>query len=308
VTEAQLFAWLGEELAADSESALTPIPLSHQGPDTGPYLKVQFVIELVGKEFIPGAAAKELIQPGTRAAFGDPEVYVMVPGQERWRALWTGDDALAYDSLAFAWDLVSLRGELSSGSARELYARAEKLALSMNRRAVPLRPLDDVDSAAANLRAVQESLDIGFDASVLPAIGAFETIAVIRAAYSLGYRLSASGLLEWRRQGWGEALLTLYPLGSPESFDPKRWPTVSGVGIGFSVACSPAPRETLERLFSTLDGMVARLGGVAADDEGAPLGDAERATLRGAMAAALRAFEQVGLEPGSPEALRLFEP
>lgn len=308
MTETQFFALNGGPILPDPALALKPISLPPFKPDAGPYLKVQFVVELVGRDLIPASAAQEILSASAKAALGEPDVFVMSPGQNRWRLLWSGDTALGYDSIAFAWDMVTPRGKLSQNSAAELVRRLEVIAKGLGRRAVPLRPLDETAGAVANLEEIKKSLDIGMDAALEPAVDVFSTSAVLSAAYKLGYALKDSGLLEWRQQGWPEPLLTLFPLGSVPDFDSAKYPTLSGVGIGFSVAACPAPKEVLSRFFDTLDGLHNQLGGVARDEEGNELTPEFRAVLEKAMDAALAAFAQVGLEPGSAECLRLFEP
>lgn len=305
MTEAELFATLG---TLEATWPLAPVKLPPYKPDIGPYHKVQFVIELVGRQLIPSQAAIQLLSAAARASLGEPEIYVMVPGQPRWRTLWTGDDSIAFDSLAFAWDLVSSRGHLTAQSAHQLLRRAEEIGKPFARRAIPLKSPEEAEAAAKNLVEVKNSLDIGMDAALEPSVDVFQTADLLKAAYGLGFRLRDSGLLEWRQQGWEEALLAIYPLGAAVAFDLKRWPTVGGVGIGFSVPCSPSPFEVLERLFQTLDGLQARVGGVVSDDEGHPLDAKRRGELTQVLESALEAYRQIGLTPGSSEALRLFEP
>lgn len=307
MTEAELFLRTGT-LEPDRARCLRPVTLPPFKIDVGPYHKVQYVIELVGKQLIPSASAMQLISPRAKASMGEPEVYVMIPGQQRWRALWQGEDALTFDSLAFAWDLVSTRGHITRESAGELLRRAEEIAMPLNRRAIPLRTPEETEAAAKNLVEVKNNLDIGMDAALEPSVDIFQTENVLKTAYALGYRIRDNGLLEWRQQGWEEALLTLYPLGSANDFDMNRTPAVSGIGIGFSVPCSPSPAEVLERLFESLSNLQSALGGTAHDDEGDSLDEKRRAELRQVMQHALDAFSRIGLAPGSPEALRLFEP
>lgn len=306
--EAELFKFAGERFDVVPAAALKPISLPPFSPDVGPYHKVQYVIEIVGPSLIPAATAHHFLERRARASLGTPEIYVMTPGQKRWAALWSGDQSPAYDSLAFAWDLVSSRGPLRAEAASELMRRVEEVARAIQRRAIPLRTPEECAAAAENLLNVKESLDIGMDASIEPAVDTYHALDVIRAAYVLGFTLKDSGLLEWRQQGWPEALLTMYPLGAAEEFDPKKHPEISGIGIGFSVPCNPSPQEALERLFEAASKMQNAIGGRLRDEDGIEIDDPRKRAIFDALEGSLNAFQGIGLTPGSAEALRLFEP
>ena len=127
-------------------------------------------------------------------------------------------------------------------------------------------------------------------------------------AYALGYSLRESGFLEWRVGGWPEPILTIYPVDADLPFDPRARATLSGVGVGFSVLCSPAPDQALDCAFDSVDKLGVSLEVKGWDDEGYPLTQERRKVLRDAMNQALDAFARIGLTPGGPEALKLFEP
>lgn len=306
MSEAELESAVGEPLIPGGTAALKPVDLPPFKPDEGPYHKIQYIIELVGRQLVPADSARAFLEPKNRKALGEPDIYVMAPGQKRWRRLWSGDDAITYDSLAFAWDLVTGRGLLNKKAAKELWKRTEDIGKSLSRRAVPLPPPEEAAQAAENLKEIIESLDIGVDASVR-SNAALDTKRVVKAAYALGFRLGKSGLLEWRLSGWPEALLALYPLGSATEFNPNKQPSLEGVGIGYSVPCSPAPQQVLERFFSSIDYLCETLGAEAFDDEERNLTAERREELRSNLRVALDTYKRIGLEPGSPEALILFE-
>lgn len=305
MTESELFAAIGRELTLDSAIALKPVSLPPFKPDVGPYHKVQYVIELVGKQFIQSSHAKALLEAKAKSGLGDPEIYVTVPGQSRWMALWTGDDALAYDSLAFAWDLISEKGCLSSATASELWKRAEEVAKPLSRRAIPLPPPDQVDSAAANLQQIKAAFDIGIDLMIdAPYNTPLDTAAAVEAAYAVGFRLGASGLLEWKQQGWQEPLLTILPTDGDEI---PIGGGLSGLTIGFSFATSPAPDGVLERLFSAAKEIASASGARVTDSDGRLLSPELETELRSNLNAALDSFEAAGFQSGTSEAMRLFE-
>lgn len=307
MNEKQLFAALGEELSADPSRELQPLRLPPFEPTVGPYLKVQYVIELVGKEPIPAEAAKELLAPGAQASLGEPEVFVMSPLDRRWKVLWPGEQDTAFDSLALAWDLVSSRGRISEASAQELWNRCAQVASRLNRKGVPLSMPEDAASRAAALEEFRDAMDVGVDIAVMSAAG-LSTVVVVKTAYALGYRLGASQLLEYRQTGWPEALLAVYPLGNATEFDPRRHAMLEGVGVGYQVAANPDPEGALRAALQTAKELAEACSAAAFLDDGAPLTPASEEMLFRNLSIALDAFDQAGIQPGSPEALRLFAP
>ncbi|SRR5581483_2595607 len=308
MTEAELFAFFGKPLGLNPEAALQPVNLPVWKPETGPYYKVQYVIELIGPNLISAQQAKALLEQNARTALGNPEIYVMIPGQSRWQTLWPGEPNLTYDSLAFAWDLVSENGQITAATANELWKRTETVGKTLQRRAAPLPPPDDAARAASNLRTIKDSLDIGLDILISPKSDPFDAKRVFECAYEMGFALRNSGLLEWKQQGWPEPLLTIFPAYEGDLLDPKSCPTLDGLAIGFSVPCSPAPEQMLERTVLASDAFCEKLGGTAADDDGRPMTPEAVVRLGSSLANAVRELRSAGLEPGSAEALRLFSP
>lgn len=305
MTESELFAAIGRELTVVPSRALKPVTLPPFKPDVGPYHKVQYVIELVGPQFVQASNAKALLEPKAKAGLGDPEIYVTVPGQSRWMALWTGDSALAYDSIAFAWDLISEKGSLSSKNASELWKRAEQVAKTLSRRAIPLPPPDQVDSAVINLQQIKDAFDIGIDLALdAPFNTPLDTAAAVETAYAIGFRLGGSGLLEWKQQGWPEALLTILPA---DGEDIPIGGGLSGLTLGYSFATCPAPDGVLERLLTASKAIASACGAQVIDSDGRLLSPDIETEMRANLNAALDSFEAAGLKPGTPEAMRLFE-
>lgn len=307
MTEKQLFHVIGRELEPDPARALPPLRLPPFEPTVGPYLKVQYVVEIVGREPIPSQAAKELLSPGAQAALGEPEVFVMSPLDKRWRVLWQGDESALYDSLALAWDLVTPRGKINEDTAKELWNRCEQVASRMKRKAIPMPMPDDAARRATALQEFRDSMDIGVDLAVTRS-GGIDTEAAVKTAYALGYRLGASQLLEYRQTGWPEALLAVFPLGEATEFDPQKHPTLEGVGVGYQVAANPDPEGALRAALHTARELAAVSGGAVFLDDGQPLTESGEQLLFHNLNAVLDTFDQAGIQPGSPEALRLFAP
>lgn len=308
MTEAELFSALGKPLGTNPAIALQPIPLPVWTPETGPYHKVQYVIEIVGPNLIPAQTVKSLLEQSKRASLGNPELYVMAPGMRRWQAMWAGDNSISYDSLAFAWDLVTPRGQISEATATKLWNRAEGFAKTIQRRAAPLPPPSDAAIAAKNISALRDSLDIGVDLLIAPRKEPISTAKLCEVAYSIGFSLHESGLLEFRQQGWPEALVTILPAFEGEYFDVRTCPTLDGVAIGFSLPCSPSPEQALDRTFDAAQKLCDALDGVASNDEGR-IADAYLLRQWSELASKASAeLEKVGIKPGSAEALRIFTP
>ncbi|MCW5945566.1 MAG: hypothetical protein KIT74_00875 [Fimbriimonadales bacterium] len=306
MNEQQFFKLIGRELFPDPAKALRPVSMPAWEPEVGPYHKVQYVVELVGPSLIPAVQAKALLEPKTRAGLGDPEIYVMAPGAKRWKSLWTGDDSMNYDSIAFAWDLVGKRGTLSNANAKELWTRCDKLGAPWTRRAIAMPPPDEVDQAASRLRAIQESFDVGVDVTVQKEFGSLPTMTAVEEAYAIGFRFGDSGLLEWKSQGWPAPLLWVYPISddSALSLEDQR---IEGIAIGYSLPCSPSPVDVLERLFESSDAIGKATHSSVYDTDGNPLTETARNAMRDSVRLGAKTLTDLGLRPGSAEALRLFE-
>jgi len=158
----------GRPLQPDPKVALKTCTLNRQIP--GPQHKVQYVVELVGPRTIPTQSAASCLDSRWRNALGDPEIFVMAASDDRWRPYEAGDQAAAYDSLAFAWDFVSRRGSLSNAAAQNLLNVAEQLGKALSRRAMPMPPPSDVEPAVRAVEEAAEHLDIGVGCPCRPAI------------------------------------------------------------------------------------------------------------------------------------------
>jgi hypothetical protein len=306
VTEARLFEFFGGPLTCGHP--LAPVSLPPYHPHDGPLRKVHYVIELVGPHLIPSAEVKTLLESAAKSSLGDPEIFVKTPGHSQWRTLWVGDDSLAYDSVALVWDIVGSRGALSRLSAEELLRRCEHVGSGMQRKALATPLPEDIERLGSFLEGVRENLDIGVDLYIRSDTADLPLKDVLLLGYDLGLRLRDSGLLEWRQSGWDLPLFAMYPLGEAIDFDPISIPLIPGLGLGFSVPCSPNPMEVMERLIEAGEALAQRLGGSVYDDSGDLLTNSNKRLLFENLKMGIEALRNAGIEAGSREAMSLFEP
>jgi hypothetical protein len=149
-------------------------------------------------------------------------------------------------------------------------------------------------------------MDVGVDVAIAKP-GGVSTETVVRTAYALGYRLCASQLLEYRQSGWPEALLTIYPLGEAIEFHPVRNRHLAGVGVGYSVPTNPDPEGAFRVLMHSAQEIAQATQGSLILDTGERLDLQKAEELRRTLAIVLDNFDRVGIQPGSAEALRLFD-
>jgi len=307
VKESELFEILGE-LAPDPAVALAPLTLPPYSPDPGPLHKVQFVIELVGKALIHQSDAQKLLDKRSKAAMGEPLIFAMAPGWKRWQLLTPTTNEKGFDSLCFAWDFVARSGNtLSRKSATELLRRASEIAFSFGRKAVPLRPEEDVDTLAKFWKEFKDGFDAGVSCYLDPVVDGIDTACVMREAYRLGFRLNDKGQLEWRTSAWPTPLLSLDPAGSDTVFNPSKRPSVPGISIGYSLPRSPNPLAALEAMFTAIDHLAQTVGGTPRDEDGELLDEPRKAIMRELVQGATQAMKASGAGPGSQEAMRLFQ-
>jgi hypothetical protein len=296
----------GGPLLPDPQIALPLAPRSPQ--KAGPLHKVQLVIELVGQRTVPAGSITPLQSPEWRAALGEPAIFVMAPSDETWRALSAGAGG-SYDSVALAWDLATPRGTLDASSAAHLLSISERFAQGIQRHAVPLPHPNDVDAAVARLLELREALDVGVSLSVLPRSGRVEEKTLWKLCAALGLTLSSDGSFQWRAGEEDEPAFSVTPLGGDETFSlgaASRGQVHPGVTIGFSVPRCPAPTEALDAAFRAADFLAQELDAVVLEEDGDLCTQAARERLKGNLAQALSALQEVGLPAGSPEALRVF--
>jgi hypothetical protein len=294
-------------LRPDPAVALHP-PQLPPPPGEGPLRKLQYVIELVGPRTAPAESVKAILQPNWQNALGQPQVFVMAGKDTAWRRLDPADMSGAYDSIALAWDLVGSQGSLRQGPAQHLLNVAENLANQLQRRAICTPMPDEVERASKAIAEAQEGLDIGVNLSVMPRYGELPEKEIWIACRELGLELSPTGLFEWRVAGWPAPLLGVGPLEA-DAFtlgQVQQGVTHEGVDVGFHVPLSPAPEVSLEGCFHVASHLAQRLHAVALDEHDAPLDDRGKQMLRANLQQALNSFRQVGIEPGSAEALKLF--
>lgn len=297
----------GSPLQPDPTVALKPFSPPVTKP--GPVHKVQFVVELVGPRTMPADTVRACLTPQWKGALGDPEIYVMAAADDRWRTLQVGDQAVAYDSLAFAWDFVSPRGSLSIASAQSLLGVSEQFAKAISRRAMPLPPPADVEAAVKAVEDAAQDLDIGVGLSIFPRGDAIPEKSVWLACTALGLQVGGSGLFEWTVPGWEDPILTMSSLGPKETFSLAAvvaGDAHPGLSVGYRVARCPNPVAALEACLRIAAYFEQRLGTFTLDDSDEPLDERGRQRLIGYHGQAVAALRAVGLEPGSPSALKVF--
>ncbi|MHB8635308.1 MAG: hypothetical protein ACYC96_02430 [Fimbriimonadaceae bacterium] len=272
-------------------------------PKPGPLHQVEFVIELVGPNSVPAAAADALLKPEWQAPLGQPRVWAMTPQDTMWQPLTPRTDG-SYDSLVLCWPYLGAAGHLTSRSAITLAGAAERFASGIHRRALTLPPPNDVDAAVRSIKDVAERLDIGVSVSV----EFEEPIAeepIWRTAIELG--LSLNGLGEFV---WGDpAQVTLVPLAEPMQFtlgSVRSGRRHEGITVGFSAPQVVMPLESLRAAFHVADAYARKFRGLVFGDGGDPMTPSLRAEYERNLEAAVKAFAQVGLISGSAETVRLF--
>lgn len=293
-------------LVADPSVALPPIRIDVANRP-GPLYTVQLVIELVGQRTVPATAAAGLLQPDWRSALGPPEVWTMAPADNEWKSL--NQTAQSYDSIALAWDFVSPKGRLNSGSAAHLFSVAERFAQAIERRAMPIPPPQDVDARVVALLEAQEALDIGFSLAVASASGWMAEKDIWVQCARLGLNLDSDGIFGWKPDNWEEPIVSVTPLGEAEGFNlgaVQRGEAHPGIGVGFNVPRCPAPEDALAGCLHIARTFAFAFGALILDEDGEALAPATEAAYRRNIVEAENSLKQAGLAPGTAEALKLF--
>jgi hypothetical protein len=273
----------------------------------GPVRKQQFVVELVGPRTAPAASVQALLQPQWTSTLGNPEVYVMAAADTHWRPLNPGDQSGAYDSIALAWDLISLQGELSAASAQHLWNLAENFANQIERRAMAMPVPADVEIHAKALRDINESLDVGVNFMVVAIGDDFVEEEIWKVAGALGLDYDPSGVFVWRTSG--ADLFEVSPAGSHDKFSLQQvqaGATHTGLGLGFSIPLSAEPVVALDGCIHAASVFAQRLRGGLLDEDYKPCTGEVIQQIKANLGQAVYALKQVGVEPGSTEALKLF--
>lgn len=298
----------GDALQPDPAIALPPVPIPVR-TKAGPLHRLQFVIEFVGPRSAPAAAVAVLLDPRWRAALGEPQAFVMSPGDLEWKDL-APSPVGSFDSVALAWDLVSPQGELSAAAAQHLLDTAAQLEPTLSRRAMPLPIPEDVPKAIAQLRQVQDNFDAGVSLLVLPRSEKASEFELCVWCAKLGLTPNfAEGTFDFIVPGSPLPLFCASPLGDSESFSlegAQRGDPCDGLLLGFSVPRSPEPIGGLEAMMRAAGVLAEKMWGEVYDDNNVPLAPSGRDLLRNELTQACRALDQLGMPPGSPEALRLF--
>lgn len=304
MTEEQLFSFIGRRLEPDAQKKLPTISLPVLSEPQRHIYKIQYVIELVGPSLLPGDGVRKLVEKQTHKALGCPEIFVKIPGKRYWILLHPLEDSLTYDSLAFAWDMVTPKSALSKGSAHELFRRVEVWGKTWERRAISIPHPRDIDEVVHNLQDIRDNLDFGFCVFVSYSTPQ-SSLFVIERAYQLGFRMQPNGVLEWRVPGWDYSLLEMRTLEGEGDFNPRAAPFLQGISVGFRVPCSPSPLEVFDRALETAHACAQDVGEVITEDS-ERVSKENTHQYREWLREAVDILTRVGAPPGSAEALRLF--
>jgi len=298
----------GNDLQAEPAVALRPVQIPIR-KRTGPSPRLQFVVEFVGPRSVSANAAAVLLNADWRSALGEPEVYAMSGADVEWKPL-TPATAGSYDSLALAWDLRTLRGQLSKQSAQHLFATAERFAQQIQRRAMPMPVPEDVPKAISQIKQVSDNFDAGVSILVLPIkkeVGEYE-LWVWCAKLGLTPNVG-EGTFDWIVPASPLPLFSVSPVGDTESFSlegARRADKHEGVLLGFGIPHSPEPMAGLEGMFKAASYLAEKMWGKVYDENNQELTDSAKQTMRSQLAQAVEAMTKLGFPPGSTDALRLF--
>lgn len=274
----------------------------------GPLPRIEFTIEMVGPYSVPAHAAARILDQDWYVALGHPQAWAMRPSDTKWDVL-TGDKNGSYDSLALSWPIARPDGDLKTKAAVLLEKTTHHFAEAVNRRAVCLPRIEDVDYLSMDLRRVLANLDIGLCLTFHPTRRIVSELEIWRTCAALGLQFSPDGSFVYRVRGSELALFEVLPLGPVEKFslgNVQAGVQHEGVSIGCSIPMCPNPEKAIEGALRTARAFCERIGGKATDDEGRFVDAAVAQSLIEQAQHANKLFEQAQLVPGSPEAVRLF--
>jgi hypothetical protein len=268
----------------------------------------QFVIELAGPAPTPAASAAVLLQPAWFTALGNPKVFVLRPGEADW-APCIPTKVGFLDAIALAWNYLSGQGQLSTRAAIHLQSVADQYAHTIQRQAIPLTAVQNVDSIAQALVEVRDSLDAGLSVMVLPKSGVVAERDLWIACADLGLTFSPKGSFDWVCPGHPAPILSVTPIGATDSFSlgaVQREATHQGAAISFRLATCPTPTVAADGIFRCADFLAQQISGVAVDDDQRLLDQTVRNEIRTNIAAGVDLLNRARVPAGSAEALSLF--
>ncbi|MDR3688553.1 MAG: cell division protein ZipA C-terminal FtsZ-binding domain-containing protein [Fimbriimonas sp.] len=299
--------FFGQLLEADPEIALQPFELDLP-LKAGPLHKIQYVIEFVGQRSVLAGAAAQLLAPDWYQALGHPLVFAMRPADLQWQRLTPAIDG-SYDSLAMSWPLLGPQGAINHTSAKHLLELAERFGPYIQRRAMAMPVPREIDAYVRVLKQTQESLDIGFEISVLSSQASFAEKDLWVECARLGLSFSPTGSFDWRVPSHPSPLFSVTPIGQTDAFslaNVQRGATHVGVTVGFSVPLCPAPTQAAEGAFYAAEHIARELDGRILDDSNRELSDLIKNQLLANLREAISLFAKVGMTTGSSETMALF--
>jgi hypothetical protein len=174
---------------------------------------------------------------------------------------------------------------------------------------MPMPPPADVEPAVRAIEDAAQNLDIGMGLSLLPLGNPLPEKDVWIACAALGLQVGGSGLFEWRVPEWDEPLLTLSSLDDQETFSLQAVTAGKGhpgLSVGYRIPRSPNSLAVLQACMQIADYFERALSTATLDDSDEQLDAAGKQRLIGYHGQAVAALRAVGLEPGSPAALKVF--
>ncbi len=299
--------FFGQLLQPDPEIALPALELDIH-LKTGPLHKVQYVIEFVGQRSVLAGAAAQLLAPDWYQALGHPLVYAMRPADLQWQRLTPSVDG-SYDSLSMSWPILGPQGAISQASAKHLLQLSERFGPYIQRRAMAMPVPREVDAFARVLKQTQETLDIGFEVTVMAQKAPFSEKDLWVECSRLGLTFAPAGSFDWRVPSHPFPMFSITPIGNTDAFslaNVQRGVSHPGLTFGFSLPLCPAPAQAIEGAIFAAQHIAYQLGGVIFDDRDRQLTETIKRELQTNLLEAVNMFARVGMTTGSAETIALF--
>ncbi|CAN5629124.1 hypothetical protein BH11ARM2_BH11ARM2_05650 [soil metagenome] len=299
----------GVPLLRDPKIAL-PESVALPKKKVGPLHRVEFVVEMAGPRTATAAAVSRLLDYDWYTALGHPRLWGMRPSDETWQPLAASHDG-AYDSVALSYPMVRLDGKLDVGSALRVEERANEFATLINRRAIGVPKASEVGAIARDLENIRDNLDAGVSFAFSPSRGRVleKDLWIIFAA--MGLQFGSSGNFEYRPFGADRGLFEALPIGgASEKFSlasVQAGAQHEGVSLGFRLPTCPNPIRAIEGLLRTGRALCERVGGRLLDEDSRFVDGKIAQRAINDVTAADATLRRAGIEPGSAEAILLWE-
>lgn len=166
----------------------------------------------------------------------------------------------------------------------------------------------DETARADALDRICADLDVQVGLTILRSdLGQIAGTRLRGVAEAAGFRLNANGKFDYVQEETGAALFSMQNYKA-EAFtvESLRLLSTPGVVLVLDVPRVLDPVKVFDQLRLIAKRMTQTLEAVLVDDNRRPLGDAALAEIRGQVQATVAALRAIGIDPGSPRALRLF--